>query len=55
MTLKEYLMDYATPRIFEMGNALIENEIGVVPNPKVRALVTRKLAEIEQGARDFRI
>ncbi|MDR2613523.1 MAG: [FeFe] hydrogenase H-cluster radical SAM maturase HydG [Deltaproteobacteria bacterium] len=55
MTLKEYLMDYASPRTFEMGNALIDSEIGVVPNAKVRALVTRKLAEIEQGARDFRI
>ncbi|MDR3153254.1 MAG: [FeFe] hydrogenase H-cluster radical SAM maturase HydG [Deltaproteobacteria bacterium] len=55
MTLKEYLMDYATPRTFEMGNALIESEIGVVPNAKVRALVTRKLHEIEEGARDFRI
>jgi 2-iminoacetate synthase len=55
MTLKEYLMDYATPRTLEMGNRLIDTEIGVVPNAKVRALVTRKLAEIEQGARDFRI
>ncbi|MDR1081904.1 MAG: [FeFe] hydrogenase H-cluster radical SAM maturase HydG [Deltaproteobacteria bacterium] len=55
MTLKEYLMDYATPRTLEMGNALIDSEIGVVPNAKLRALVSRKLQEIEQGARDFRI
>ncbi|MDR1312481.1 MAG: [FeFe] hydrogenase H-cluster radical SAM maturase HydG [Deltaproteobacteria bacterium] len=55
MTLKEYLVDYATPRTLEMGNALIDSEIGVVPNAKLRALVARKLTEIEQGARDFRI
>jgi 2-iminoacetate synthase len=55
MTLKEYLMDYATPKAFAMGSALIDNEIGVVPNPKIRALVTRKLKDIEHGSRDFRI
>ena len=54
MTLKEYLVDYASPGTLAMGNALIENEIGVVPSPKVRALVARQLTAIEQGSRDFR-
>ncbi|MDR2199212.1 MAG: [FeFe] hydrogenase H-cluster radical SAM maturase HydG [Deltaproteobacteria bacterium] len=55
MTLKEYLVDYASPKTLEMGNQLIENEIGVVPSPKLRALVARQLTAIEHGSRDFRI
>ncbi|MDR2352880.1 MAG: [FeFe] hydrogenase H-cluster radical SAM maturase HydG [Deltaproteobacteria bacterium] len=55
MTLKEYLVDYASPKTLVMGNDLIKKEIEVVPNTKLRALVTRKLVEIEGGARDFRI
>ncbi|MDR2338626.1 MAG: [FeFe] hydrogenase H-cluster radical SAM maturase HydG [Deltaproteobacteria bacterium] len=55
MTLKEYLVDYASPKTLAMGNALIDSEIGVVPNAKVRALVTKHLSMIEQGSRDFRI
>ena len=55
MTLKEYLVYYASPRTLKMGNALIDNEIGVVPNAKLRGLVAKKLVEIEGGARDFRI
>jgi 2-iminoacetate synthase len=55
MTLKEYLVDYASPKTLELGNALIDTEIDVVPNVKLRGLVAKKLVEIEGGARDFRI
>jgi 2-iminoacetate synthase len=55
MTLKEYLVDYASPKTLKMGNDLIASEIDVVPNLKIRGLVARKLVEIEGGARDFRI
>ncbi|MDR2387974.1 MAG: [FeFe] hydrogenase H-cluster radical SAM maturase HydG [Deltaproteobacteria bacterium] len=55
MTLKEYLMDYASPHTLELGNALIENEIHHVPNLKIRALVAEHLAAIQHGHRDFRL
>lgn len=55
MTLKEYLIDYASPHVKELGDKLIEKEIGNIPNLKVRELVERHLKEIEQGERDFRI
>ncbi|MCM1329314.1 MAG: [FeFe] hydrogenase H-cluster radical SAM maturase HydG [Ruminococcus sp.] len=54
MTLKEYLMDYASPETREVGVKLIESEIGNVPNEKVRGIVVDNLAKIEQGSRDFR-
>lgn len=54
MTLKEYLMDYAKPDTREVGDKLIESEIGNVPNEKVRGIVIDNLVKIEQGSRDFR-
>lgn len=55
MTLKEYLMDYATPDTRRIGEALIETEINNIPKEKVRELVRRNLTEIENGQRDFRL
>ncbi len=54
MTLKEYLEDYASPETRAVGEKLIANEIGNVPNPKTRAIVTERLEKIAQGERDFR-
>ncbi len=54
MTLKEYLMDYATPETRAIGEKLIAEEIEKVPNPKIREIAKRHLAEIENGQRDFR-
>ncbi len=54
MTLKEYLMDYASEDTIAVGNKLIESEINNVPNDKVRGIVIDNLAKIEQGSRDFR-
>ena len=55
MTLKEYLMDYASPRAARLGDALIESEIDRVPNLKIRALVADHLKAIQNGDRDFRL
>jgi 2-iminoacetate synthase len=55
MTLKEYLVDYASPYTAELGNALIETEINHVPNLKIRALVSERLTAIQHGDRDFRL
>ena len=55
MTLKEYLIDYASPATKALGNKLIEQEVFNVPNEKARAVVLENLRLIEQdNRRDFR-
>lgn len=55
MTLKEYLMDYASPGTKALGDKLIEKEVLNVPNDKARAVVMENLRLIEQNnRRDFR-
>ncbi len=54
MTLKEYLMDYASPETRRVGEEMIRREIEKVPNEKVRAIAMRNLQDIEEGKRDFR-
>lgn len=54
MTLKEYLMDYASKKTRETGEALIEKEIDNIPKEKVRSIVKENLLNIENGQRDFR-
>ncbi len=54
MTLKEYLVDYASPETREIGERLIKSEIEKVTNPKVKEIAKRNLIDIENGKRDFR-
>lgn len=54
MTLKEYLLDYASEDTRSLGYRLIESEIGNVPKEKIREILCRNLDEIEEGKRDFR-
>lgn len=54
LTLKEYLTDYAAPATKELGNLMIQAELGNIPKEKVRELVCKHLSEIEKGQRDFR-
>lgn len=54
MTLKEYLMDYASPDTRAKGEAMIKKELENIPSPKVREVARRHLEEIGHGARDFR-
>lgn len=55
MTLKEYLTDYASAATKEIGDALIEKELGTIPNEKVRKIVMENLRAIaEDNRRDFR-
>jgi len=54
MTLKEYLMDYASEDTKAVGEALIKKEIENVPNEKVRDIAKQNLIDIESGRRDFR-
>ena len=54
MTLKEYLMDYASPATKAVGEDLIQKELPNIPKDKVREIAADHLAKIEQGIRDFR-
>ena len=54
MTLKEYIMDYASEETKKNAEALIEKEIENVTNPKVRDIAKERLKMIEEGKRDFR-
>lgn len=55
MTLKEYLMDYASPVTRLIGNDLIEKELPKIPSEKIRQFVAKNLVKIENGERDFRV
>lgn len=54
MTLKEYLMDYASEDTRQKGLALIEREMEKVTNPVVKERAKSNLKDIEDGKRDFR-
>lgn len=54
MTLKEYLMDYASAETKQIGEQLILKELDNIPKEKVREVVKENLVNIENGKRDFR-
>lgn len=54
MTLKEYLMDYASDETKAIGEALIQAELANIPKEQVRKIAEEHLAKIEEGIRDFR-
>lgn len=54
MTLKEYLMDYASEETKAIGEKLIEAELKNIPREKTREICADHLKKIEEGIRDFR-
>ena len=54
MTLKEFLMDYASEDTKKIGNRLILKELDKIPNEKVRKIAEERLKLIEENVRDFR-
>ena len=54
MTLKEFLMDYASPETREIGEKIIEEELSNIPKDKVREICKENLVNIANGKRDFR-
>ncbi|MDO4923233.1 MAG: [FeFe] hydrogenase H-cluster radical SAM maturase HydG [Peptococcaceae bacterium] len=54
MTLKEYLLDYASPETRAIGEKLIQDQLVNIPRDNVRQKVTEYLAQMEHGERDFR-
>jgi 2-iminoacetate synthase len=53
MTLKEYLMDFASEDTVAKGNALIEQELAKIKNARVREIAAQHINEIAGGQRDF--
>ena len=54
MTLKEYLMDYASEETKTIGEALIQAELANIPKEQVREIAKDHLEKIAEGIRDFR-
>ncbi len=54
MTLKEYLVDYASDETKKVGEELIQKEFENIPNEKVKKICLNNLENIENGKRDFR-
>jgi 2-iminoacetate synthase len=54
MTLKEYLVDYASETTQKNGAKVIKDELEKIPNDNVRSIAKKYIEEIESGKRDFR-
>ncbi len=54
MTLKEFLMDYASEETKKIGEELIRAEIEKIPKDKVKEICRDNLEKIGKGIRDFR-
>ena len=54
MTLKEYLVDYASDETRKNGEKVIAEELEKIPAEKVRNIAREYISEIEGGKRDFR-
>lgn len=54
MTLKEYLVDYASEDTRKLGEKVIAEELPKIKNNKVREITIKHLEDIENGQRDFR-
>ena len=53
ITLKEFLMDYATPETKKIGEEFILKELDKIENEAVKKVLTNNLKEIENGKRDL--
>ena len=54
LTLKEYLLDYASPTTKATGEELIRQEIEKIDNPALRSALCQDLEKLESGERDLR-
>jgi 2-iminoacetate synthase len=53
LTLKEYLVDFASPHTKALGEKIIAEHLQQIPNPKLRKVTEDRLKEIEGGKRDL--
>ena len=54
ITLKEFLVDYATDETKKLGEEFIQKELAKIQNENLRENLGKNLVEIEKGNRDFR-
>lgn len=54
LTLKEYLLDYASESTRALGEKLIEKEVAKLENPALQKAVREDLVKLEDGTRDLR-
>ncbi len=54
MTLKEYLLDYASADTRKAGDEMIIKELEKIPNEKARKIAKENIEKIANGERDFR-
>ncbi len=54
ITLKEFLMDYASEKTKELGEKFIKEELEKLKNENLKKTIANNLSEIEKGNRDFR-
>jgi 2-iminoacetate synthase len=55
LTLKEYLLDYASPETRALGDAMVESGLRGIRNEKARLRIEARLKRIESGERDIRV
>lgn len=55
ITLREYMEDYASAAVRNLGDQVILREMEHITNPKVKALTADYMKKVAAGARDFRI
>ncbi|MCQ2142727.1 MAG: [FeFe] hydrogenase H-cluster radical SAM maturase HydG [Bacteroidales bacterium] len=54
LTLKEYLLDYASPKTRALGEELIRKDVEKIDNPALKKALLEDLAKLETGARALR-
>ena len=54
MTLKEYLIDYASDKTRETSKKVISQELNSLKDEKIKKIVIENLKKIENGERDFK-
>ncbi|MBQ1985509.1 MAG: [Clostridia bacterium] len=54
ITLKEFLMDYASEETKKIGEEMIAREFDNIPNEKTRGLTKAYVEKVHNGERDFR-
>ena len=53
LTFKEYLEDYANPKIKKLGQKVLEKYFELIENPETKKETAKRLILIEQGKRDL--
>ncbi len=53
LTFKEYMEDYASGEVKELGPEVVEKYLGMIPDPATREETRARLKRIEEGERDI--